>query len=259
MSVASSETDVAAKSVIRWSPWLAVVFVIAVYLLSQIVGGILISIYPGLKHWSSDQTNDWINNSVWAQFFYVLVAEGFTVGALYAFLKRYKLSFASIGLTKPRWSDPLKGLAMLVPYYIVYLVTVAVVQKLLPSVNVDQAQQLGFNNVHGFGPLFVTFISLVILPPFVEELLVRGYLYTSLRARYSKLIATVVASIIFASGHLQFGSGAPLLWIAAIDTFVLSLFLIYLREHTGRLYASMTLHALKNFIAFVALFIAKVH
>ena len=39
-----------------------------------------------------------------------------------------------------------------------------------------------------------------------------------------------------------------------IDTFILSLTLIWLREKTGRLYASMGLHGLKNFIAFIQLY-----
>ena len=39
-----------------------------------------------------------------------------------------------------------------------------------------------------------------------------------------------------------------------LDTFILSLVLIYLREKTGGLWASITLHAFKNGVAFVALF-----
>jgi membrane protease YdiL (CAAX protease family) len=103
--------------------------------------------------------------------------------------------------------------------------------------------------------LTLTFISLVILPPLVEETLMRGYLYGSLRKNMSKIGAALVTSIIFASAHLEFGSGAPLLWIAALDTFVLSLFLVYLREKTGSLWAGMLVHALKNGIAFASLFI----
>jgi membrane protease YdiL (CAAX protease family) len=49
-----------------------------------------------------------------------------------------------------------------------------------------------------------------------------------------------------------------LLYIAAIDTFTLSLILVYLREKTGGLWSSMGLHAIKNGIAFVSLFIVHV-
>jgi len=51
------------------------------------------------------------------------------------------------------------------------------------------------------------------------------------------------------------GGAAGPLYIAALDTFILSLVLIYLREKTGSLWASITLHAVKNGVAFMALFV----
>jgi membrane protease YdiL (CAAX protease family) len=72
------------------------------------------------------------------------------------------------------------------------------------------------------------------------------------------LSAALLTSAIFAAAHLpEGGSGGPL-YIAAIDTFILSLVLIYLRIKTGNLWASITLHALKNGVAFVALFVLHV-
>src|SRR5690606_7282850 len=106
--------------------------------------------------------------------------------------------------------------------------------------------------------LILVFISLVLLPPFVEEVLARGFLYTGLKTKWPVWAAAVVTSLIFAAAHLEFGSGAPLLWVAAIDTFTLSLVLIYLREKTGKLGASIMLHMLKNGVAFVLLFIVGI-
>jgi membrane protease YdiL (CAAX protease family) len=60
---------------------------------------------------------------------------------------------------------------------------------------------------------------------------------------------------LFASAHLDEGGSAGPLYVGAVDTFILSLSLIYLREKTNNLWASMTLHACKNGFAFVALFI----
>jgi membrane protease YdiL (CAAX protease family) len=71
--------------------------------------------------------------------------------------------------------------------------------------------------------------------------------------------AVILTSLIFASAHLPEGGAAGLLYIAALDTFILSLVLIYLREKTGGLWASITLHAIKNGIAFVALFVLHAH
>lgn len=261
MSADSSDSQVPKEQGvgIPWSPWLAVGFVIAVYYLSQILSSLLVSLYPAAHHWSVARANDWLQGSVIAQFIYVLIAESLTLGTIYLFLRQYKRTFRAIGFRKPRWSDVGGGLLMLPLYYVSYIVIVDVVAKLIPALNINQSQQIGFDTAAGIGSLALTFISLVILPPLVEETMVRGFLYTSLKKGLPQLAAALVASAIFASAHLQVGSGAPLLWIAAIDTFVLSLFLIYLRERTGSLWASMILHACKNGIAFAAIFIFHLH
>lgn len=240
---------------ITWNPWLAVVFVVVTYFVSQFLAELALYVYPLFKHWSLVQANSWITSSIWAQFIYVVLAEGLTLGAIYLFLRFYKVSWRAIAWRKPKWSDPAWGLAFVPLYFLSYIVVVALVHTVVPNLNINQTQQIGFDGVQGFGPLLLTFLSLVILPPLVEEIIIRGFLYTSLKKNLPQVAAALIASVVFASGHLQAGSGAPLLWIAFIDTFVLSLFLIYLREKTNGLWASMTLHAGKNLIAFISLFI----
>ncbi len=240
-------------------PWgVGVAFIIVIFYASQFFGGMLVSIYPILKHWSHADAVSWLNNSVDAQFFFILAAEAFSIGAIYLFLKRYNLGFRIIGLRRPQWRDLLYGLGAVPVYYVIYLLTVGVVSHLVPSLNVNQSQDIGFTNVHGAAQLFVTFLSLVILPPLTEEIMVRGFLYSSLKKGLPSIAAVIVTSAIFASAHLQEGGAAGLLYIAALDTFVLSLVLIYLREKTGALWASMTLHAFKNGVAFLALFVLHV-
>ena len=85
--------------------------------------------------------------------------------------------------------------------------------------------------------------------------MIRGFLYTGLRRRMKPLLSAFIASLVFALAHLQLGSGAPPLYVAAIDTFVLSLILIALRERTGSLWSGIIVHALKNGFAFAAIFI----
>jgi hypothetical protein len=239
---------------IPWNPVWALLFIVILYFGSQAIGAVIASIYPLFKHWSHTQAIDWLNNSVGAQFVYILVAEAVTVGAIYVFLRLYKQGFASIGLKRPRWIDPLYGLAALPLYFVLYLSSVAVVSHFVPSLNVNEQQQIGFNSVHGAVQLGMAFISLVILPPLAEEIMVRGLLYSSLKKALPTIYAVLATSAIFAAAHLPEGGAAGPLYIAALDTFVLSLVLIYLREKTGSLWASITLHALKNGVAFTALF-----
>jgi membrane protease YdiL (CAAX protease family) len=233
--------------------------VLIVYFASQAISGLLISIYPALKHWTAAQANDWLNNSVGAQFVYILLAESLTIGAIYLFLRACKANWGTIALRRPRARDPAYGLVAWVFYFVIYLIVVAVVSHFVPSLNVNQQQDIGFTNVHGVAQLAMTLISLVILPPLTEEIMVRGFLYGSLKKGMPKLAAVIVTSAIFASAHLPEGGAAGPLYIAAIDTFVLSLVLIYLREKTGSLWAGITLHAFKNGVAFVTLFILQVH
>lgn len=239
-----------------WNPWWAVVFVALVFIGAQLFAGIAISAYPWLRHWSHSQTSDWLSSSVNAQFAFILLAEGLTIGAIFLFLRYHKRGFASIGLYKPRWRDLGYGLLAVVPYFVLYGVTLVAATALIPGLDINQKQEIGFAHVRGTVPLLLTFISLVILPPITEEIVMRGLLYTSLKKVLPLAGAVIGTSALFAAAHLsEGGSGGPL-YIAAIDTFVLSLILIYLREKTGSLWASITLHAAKNGIAYYVLFIA---
>ena len=246
------------ENAVPWNPWLAVIFIIAIYYLSQVFGSLLVSIYPWLHHWSNARADNWLNNSISVQFVYILLAESFTLGAIYLFLKRYKLDFKAIGLRRPRLSDPGYGLLAVPVYFGLYFLVVNLISHFVPSLNINQAQDIGFNNVHGLAQLVLTFVSLVVLPPLTEEIMVRGFLYSSLKKGMPTIAAVLVTSAIFASAHLPEGGAAGPLYIAALDTFILSLVLIYLREKTGSLWASITLHACKNGVAFAVLFIFNV-
>ena len=240
---------------VPWSIALGLFFVIATFFMSQLVGGLVASIYPFLQHWTKLQSTNWLTSSVYAQFTYVLVAEITVVAAVYGFLRHYKRGWGAIGLHRPQWRDVAYGLAAVIPYYLLYVIVVSIISKLVPGLNVSQQQEIGFSNIHGLLPLTITFISLAVLPPLTEEILVRGFLYTTFRKGLPVLWAAILTSLVFASAHLPEGGAAGPLYIAAIDTFVLSMVLVYLREKTNNLWAGITLHAIKNGIAFGALFI----
>ena len=242
--------------VVPWSPWLGLVFGFAVFYAAQVLAGLAVSIYPLFRHWTNAQAVDWLNGSVPGQFVFIFIAETLSIAAIYLFLKRrYRLDLSAIGLKRPRWIDGIYGLSAVVPYFVLYALTVGVVSNLVHGLDVDQAQEIGFKAVNGGLQLTLTFISLVVLPPLAEEILVRGFLYSTLKKALPTLSAVLLTSALFAAAHLQEGGSAGLLWIGALDTFVLSLVLIYLREKTGSLWASITLHAIKNGVAFISLFI----
>ncbi len=239
---------------VSWNPWIGVIVAVVALFGSQIIAGVLLSIYPALRGWGGFKANDWLSNSIAAQFIFVLIAETLILSIIFIFLRGYQGAFKKIGLRRPKWIDPIYGLAGLPAYLVIYFLAVNISIYLIPGLNTTEKQQIGFNNPHGLLQLTLTFISLVILPPIGEEIIFRGLLYSSLKKFMPLGGAVIVTSLLFAAGHIPEGGAAGPLYIAAIDTFALSLILIYLREKTNGLWASMTLHALKNGIAFVALF-----
>ena len=237
----------------KHDPVTSVLLILGVFLLSQLAAGILISLYPSLKNRTADQGSTWLETSAIAQFIYILLAEVFAVWLVFNLLKRARVDKAKIGIIRPHAMDIIYAFAGYAAYFAVYIVIIVVASRMSTLIDVDQPQQIGFDGASG-AQLWYVFLSLVVLPPIAEEIMFRGFLFSSLRQKYRFRIAAVLTSILFGIAHLQFGSGAPLLWVAAIDTFVLSVVLCYLREKTNSLWSSIMLHAIKNGVAFVALF-----
>lgn len=244
----------------QWNPWLGFGFGIVLFIAAQILAGILVSLYPAIKGWSHTQAVNWLQNALVAQLTYIVLSVSLTIGGVLAFIKPYgRAGFRNIGLKKPKWADPLYGLAGFPVYYVILVVTVFLVQVLIPAVDVNQAQDLGLNGRYDTLQLVFIFICLAGLAPLAEEIIFRGFIYSSLKKALPLWGAIILTSGLFAAGHLaEGGSGGPL-YIGAIDTFILSLVLIYLREKTGRLWAGVALHSLKNIVAFTYVFVIHVH
>jgi len=255
----NTDTTIDPTQKLPWSPLAAGLIVVGIYFGSMALGQAVFSIYPSLQGWSVDRANEWLHNSAVAQFAYVVLAETVTLGLLYAVIRQRKVGIARLGLLKPRLYD--FGVTLMAyPLYLTLFAAASFSATALFHLNTSQKQQTGFESARSLTDMILTFISLVILPPIVEEIVMRGFLFGSLRTRMPLIRAAVLTSVIFAIAHLQFGSGAPLLWVAAIDTFVLSLVLCYLRQKTGSLWAGIGLHMLKNLLVFFVIFILpKVH
>ena len=234
---------------------LALLSVVLLYFAAQIFGAVAIGLFGSVNHWTLGQTNTWLESSVLAQFVFGIIVYGFLLLGIGLLLKLFQWQWAAIGLVAPKAWHLGVGVAAAVPYYILYVATVAIVSHFIPSLNLDQRQNIGFTSVHGALQLLLTFVSLVIIPPLVEEITMRGFLYTSLKKWLPTILAAILVSVLFGAAHLPEGGSAGPLWIGAIDTFTLSLVLVYLREKTGNLWAGITLHAVKNGIAFAVLYL----
>lgn len=245
---------------VNWTPLEAVGVTIAIYFVTQLVAALIAGFVGSAHGLNEEQINSVLDNSPGWQFLMILGMETATAGLVYLFVSKIRrTSLRAIGVVRPKLRDIWYAIAGFGAYFLIYAALVFnIIQHYFPQINTDQRQELGFNaNVGGPELIFVA-LSLVVLPPLVEELLVRGFLYTGLRTRIPKIYAALIASLVFASAHLQWGSGHPLLWTAAADTFVLSMVLIWLRQKTGSLWPGIGVHFLKNGIAFFVLFVLKV-
>lgn len=240
-----------------WGPRSAILVTLAIYFGAQLLAGYLIAQYLVIRGDNRDEIVSVLNHSVTYQFLYILFAEGISLLLLWWFLRQRKITWRRIGVKKPKARKLLYAIPAYLVYFGIIIVAFSFVQKFVPDVNVDQSQQVGFDNATGSGALTLVFMALVILPAVTEEILVRGFLYGGLRNKLPVVWAALITSAIFGLAHLQLGSGNSPVWIAAIDTFILSLVLVWLREKTGNIWAGVFLHAAKNSLAFISLFVFK--
>lgn len=171
---------------------------------------------------------------------------------------RQRLGWKDVGLAQqlPRWRDIGLAPVAFVAALICTGIAVYVVGLLLPGVDMDTKQQVGFENITQRYEMILAFFTLVVLAPLCEEFLFRGYLYGRVRTYYNAFWAIVLTSLVFGLMHVYAGPGMPLQWNVMIATTVLALFIGGLREYTGSIWAGILVHMLKNGVAFFVLFVA---
>ncbi len=262
LSIAKSRQDHAVivmpsdKKKVTYGAAAAVIVTILAYFGSQLLGGVIIGSIAGLMGYDEARIKAVFESSTSWQFAFYLIVQILTLLIVWWFINRRKIPLKVIGLgRRPEPRDVGYALITAVIYFALLIAVMSAVLALLPGLDADQKQQFGFESASGTGPLFLVFAALVIMPAIVEEIVVRGFLYTGLKSAMPYITAAISTSLLFAVAHLQLGSGAPPLWIAAIDTFLLSMVLIHLREKTGALWSGMLVHGLKNSVAFLGLYI----
>lgn len=233
------------------------VFVVLVFLTAQFVGVVIMLLALLALGYSQTQVTTVFEENVALQFLGVLFVQLATIAILYGLYRSAKRPFLqSIRLKKrlPGKKDIQFALTAYALYFAAFVVVATAASVLLPGLDTEQAQQLGFIDPNKAELVFV-FASLVLLPAFAEEVIFRGVLYQGLKRYISLAAAVVVSSLIFGAAHLEFLSGSSLNWIAAIDTALFGGFLILAYEKADSLWSPILLHGLKNTVAFVVLFV----
>ncbi len=220
--------------------WVFIGFFIAQFLL-VIVIDVLKSV--GISFAGANQN---VANSILAALIYML-----TIAIVIGFpwlVKKYRTTKEDIGLTRlPTWMDIGLAPAGFIVYFLGSMLLLYLCSLVFPGLNLNQAQETGFGGVFHNYELLLAFFTLVVLAPFAEEVLFRGYLYGKLRQRVPMWVAVLLTSVLFGVIHGQ--------WNVGLDVFILSIVMCALREITGNIWAGMLVHMIKNSIAFYIIFI----
>lgn len=173
--------------------------------------------------------------------------------------KQKPASRTELGLKNlPTWLDI--GLAPV--GFVVYLLLASCITalfSLFPWFNAEQAQDVGFSTyIVGFDRI-IAFLTLVVVAPFFEEVIFRGWLYGKLRNKFSRsfteitsiIFSTLLVSLLFGLIHMQ--------WNVGVNVFAMSIVLCAMREITGTIHSGIILHMLKNGVAFYLLYILGIN
>jgi len=237
------------KTKLFGNPLSVVLTSLFIFLASQLFAYIILQVLWDISGHALKSSD--LEQSSSAQFIFIFLSETFAIYLVWQILKWRHLGLKNIGLgRKPVLGDILKAFIGFGVFYVLLIGVSFLISKFVPGLDTNAKQDVGFKNLTTSATYALAFVGLVILPPIGEEILVRGYLYSGLRTRLSFIVSMLITSTLFAAAHLETGQGTSLLWAAAVNTFVLSLVLVYLREKTGALYAPMMVHALNNLIAF---------
>ncbi len=234
-----------------------VLLTLVIFLFSQIVIAILLAIIM-LVTGQGEEFFDRVTDSNINNFFLVGAITIIQFAGIFFVVRRLmNRSLSSIGLIKPVGIDFSRAVVGWGVYMVAMLTTLIIIGELDVGIDLQQEQQLDFQPPADTLNRILVFMSIVVAPAFIEEVLMRGFLFMNLRRRLNFVASTLIVSVLFGVAHLQFGSGEPLLWVAFVDTFVLSIVLCGLTEKYKTIWPAIFAHAIKNSLAFYLLFVRE--
>lgn len=220
--------------------WAGVCFFFAQYLLVGILYGLN---YLGISFETINQT---VLQTVVAAIVYTITI----VAVVYipSYFKKSRTTLKDLGLDRMiNWTDISLAPAGIVVYLILSAALVILVSKFFPDFNISQKQDVGFGGLNQRYEMILAFVTLVVIAPVAEEVLMRGYLYGKLRQVIPRATAMIITAALFGALHMQ--------WNVAVDVFALSIVMTILREISGGIWVGILMHMMKNGLAFYILFL----
>lgn len=142
-----------------------------------------------------------------------------------------------------RSTPPWRAVGLILLAFVAFLVFTAIWTQLVQSEPDKVLEKLGAKE--GAALLIASAALTCVVAPICEEMLFRGFIFTSLRNWRGPWPAAVLTALIFGLVHVASAPGVDLLPLAA-----LGLILCLLYRATGSLYPCIAAHAINNSIAF---------
>lgn len=226
------------------------IWVVAGVLLGQIIAALIIAYLP-------NGLSNTVESTYTAALGYALAI--LIIIGIPAFVGKKNLNWKLFGLHRlPLWSDIGLGILALLPYFLLASAVLWLGTDIFKLIDPGVGQQITFTNLYSRSEYILAFITLVVVAPFAEELLFRGYFQGVVTKKTGKIVGVLVTAMVFGLLHLPgfTSDGVQWQWGVVADTFSLGLIVGVLRLLTGSIWSGVILHALKNAIAYYFLFIA---
>jgi membrane protease YdiL (CAAX protease family) len=220
-----------------------VILLVALFLLIFDGGGYIVSILLLQSNATSLFSNENVFLLAGQCVIYVFLAISFWLAGKWLFKKpAIKELFA---LKEPRRYRYFLLMPLLfVAYILTFGLITILISKLFPSFDATQSQDVGFQFV-SVSDRIIAGLMLVFIVPFFEEAVFRGWLFGLLREKLNFWWVAIIVSATFGFLHGQ--------WNVGIDVFLLSMVLCWFRERTGSIWVGVSMHALKNLLAFIVI------
>lgn len=161
-------------------------------------------------------------------------------------MRKYNLSLGDLGFRKfSIWKALLYIFLGLILFSFFVAGVFLLVSVLLPSVDVNQAQDTGFEFGHKGIGLAISFVATVVVAPILEEVYFRGLILPAVAKRYGWLLGVLISSGVFAILHMQIN--------VMIYTFLLGIVLSFFYIRLKSIIPGIFLHMINNLLAFVVL------
>ncbi len=158
------------------------------------------------------------------------------------YLRRRGASWRDLGLRRFNfWQALMLVFIVYFGFFAIVAIVFAVLHALIPGFNANQEQTNDLKNSTTSAGRALSIIGLAVLPPIVEEIVFRGFMFSVMAKRWGAVVGALVSSGLFAFAHLQVN--------VSVYTFILGLLLCMMYYKLRSIWPGIFVHALNNYVA----------